>query len=471
MGRSSSKNQAPEELEKVSSKKQPSLGLGLLHSIDESPEFHDPYSELNLFLSQKIKQEMRHCSNSKKWSMQLQDELLHKITPDFQKQFPKYRLGISALKKTWEKVHYFSTQIQEQKEALTQEGKLNIPFFIKENLKSTEKLRNTCHLHPYHYAHQLAVKMSECIAVVDGVRPKLDQLTRTIWVLQRHLIPELDPEHFKSPYDENEKIDKLIVKIILEITAKYPQISQAELDYYTQKKLHQLKTITLDYSPLEIKKMLTALFTDQTHFISERMEKTLEDIPYPVAKYLKNELGTILIDAPELSSEQVIQETAAFFQKAASALQPLEEEELKRKIQVWTIQGDMLIRWIRLNPHSSLLQEIKLFWKEKKEIDLHRFVSEMHKKLMEKHPHLIPFASLAEKRIWTFLKYIWYTEAFKEEVPTFDRFLQWHKYYLHLANTQSVEILEKLCKKMVPLMPFDSMRTQQSLVIKEKNHP
>ena len=60
--------------------------------------------------------------------------------------------------------------------------------------------------------------MSECIAVVDGIRPKLDQLTRTIWSLQRHLIPKLSPEHFKSPYDENEKVDKLIVKAILEIT-------------------------------------------------------------------------------------------------------------------------------------------------------------------------------------------------------------------------------------------------------------
>ncbi|NGX38503.1 MAG: hypothetical protein K1000chlam2_01677, partial [Chlamydiae bacterium] len=71
-----------EGLEKRPLKKKQLLGRDLLDAIDESPEFHDPYSELNIFLSQKIKREMHHCSNSKKWSLQLQDELLHKITPE-----------------------------------------------------------------------------------------------------------------------------------------------------------------------------------------------------------------------------------------------------------------------------------------------------------------------------------------------------------------------------------------------------
>ena len=100
-------------------KKQKELS-DLLHAVDESPEFYDPYSDLNLFLSQKIKQEMQHCGCSKKWSVKIQEDLLIKVTPEFQKQFPHYRLGVSALKKTWEKVAYYAEQIEHQKEALSQ---------------------------------------------------------------------------------------------------------------------------------------------------------------------------------------------------------------------------------------------------------------------------------------------------------------------------------------------------------------
>lgn len=462
-----------ESSEKRSFKKKTPFACALLDSIDESPEFHDPYSELNLFLSQKIKQEMRHCSNSKKWSLQLQDELLNKITPQFQKEFPKYRLGICALKKTWEKIHYFSTQIQGEKKALTQDGKLNIPFFIKENLKTSNKLNHTCHLHPYHYAHQLAVKMSECIAIVDGIRPKLDQLTRTIWSLQKHLIPELAPEHFKSPYDENDNIDKLIVKIILEVEAKLPAISQSELEYYVQKKIHQLKMLTNDYTPHQINKMLTAILADQMHLPSQRMEKTLEQIPYPIAKCFKNELATILIDAPHLAPKQAVEEALAFFQKAKSAINMYKEEEITRKMQTWTIQRDMLLRWIRLNHSSSLFREIESIWVEKKPTDLKHLVSQIHKQYLEKFPHLIAFARDLEKRTWIFVKYIWYTQVFEEKTPTYDRFIKWHKDCLkgaELSPTELMNTIEKHCKKMLPLMPFNRARAHTVVFTEEENY-
>ncbi|MBS0628947.1 MAG: hypothetical protein JSS30_01835 [Verrucomicrobia bacterium] len=441
---------------------------GLLDAIDESPEFHDPYSELNLFLSQKIKREMRHCSNSKKWSPQLQDELLHKIAPEFQQRFPRYRLGIAALKKTWEKVQYFSTQIQGQKEALTQDGKLNIPFFIKENLKSTPKLQNTCNLHPCHYAHQLAIKMSECVAVVDGIRPKLDQLTRTIWSLQRHLFTQLSTEHSKSPYDENEKVDKLIVKSVLEITARHPEISQAELAFHVQKRLVQLQSITLTYPPSQIRKMLTALIAEQSPCTSQRMEKVLEKIPYPTAKCLKSELANTLIDAPHLSGEAVIEEVFIFFQKATAALKDLEEEEIERKIQNWTIQGDMLQRWIRLNHDSALFKEIEKKWQKK---SLQEVVADVQKSFLETHPHLVSFVKEVETRTWIYLKYLWYTQGFGEETATFDRFILWHKQMLqplNLTPNQLIEKIESLCKKMLPLMPFNRARAQTILVTEKE---
>jgi hypothetical protein len=214
-----------------------------LSSIDDIAEFYDPYSDLNLFLVQKITQEMRHCGNAKKWSSKIQEELLNKISPEFQKKFPRYRLGTAALKKTWEKVVYFSHQIQQQKEAITQDGKLNIHFFIRENLKKFPSFRNYGPLHPSHFAQQLGMKMSECIAAVDGARPKLDHLTKLIWSIQRHLIRSEQGETLKCPYDEYDKIDKLIVKTILEMTVKDPQIGHNELEFKVKEAIHALQEL------------------------------------------------------------------------------------------------------------------------------------------------------------------------------------------------------------------------------------
>src|SRR5690349_12361372 len=58
--------------------------------LDESHEFHDPFSDLNLFLSQKIKEVMSSLGEGKKWSSKIQQLLIEKITPEFQKKFPKY---------------------------------------------------------------------------------------------------------------------------------------------------------------------------------------------------------------------------------------------------------------------------------------------------------------------------------------------------------------------------------------------
>src|ERR1700722_3274913 len=170
----------------------------LLSSVDDSPEFYDPYSDLNLFLSQKIKQEMQHCGSSKKWSLKIQEELVFKIAPEFQRKFPQYRLGISALKRTWDKIAYYSQQIEQQKDAIADDGKLNVHFFIKENLKNYTALKNPVHLHPCHFAHQLAIKLSECIATMDGVRPRLNQPTQKTRPVHTRPPPRGDEQH-KTP--------------------------------------------------------------------------------------------------------------------------------------------------------------------------------------------------------------------------------------------------------------------------------
>lgn len=580
-----------------------------LNSIDEAPDFHDPFSELNLFLSQKVKQEMRHCGNSKKWSVKLQEELLQKITPEFQQKFPRYRLGVSVLKKTWEKVAFYAHQIQDQKEALTQAGKLNVPFFIKENLKSLPQLKNTCHIHPYHFAHQLALKMSECIATVDGTRPKLNELTQMIWSIQRHLIPNLSPQHFKSPYDEYDKIDKLIVKTILEITAKHPQISQTELTFqvkeslqylhdmpdfpsiekltcnlsallaeklypislfqnslmgeekqvivqFLKRQIHLCKASVLHIEHTEIirriialyslasqlpknlsdeqvldaiealypcakekrsdlpqslyafisaenllmkndmychsldyvKKMLLEAYHEATLLpdlkgnekqileiviwkIMSETDGILDHLPYRIGQKIEEEIAIILIDDPDLCFSGVIQEVVAFFKKTKELSLHKNMSEIDHKIRNWTMQSDMLLRWVHLNHEIPLLKLIGQKWKELKDakpLSYEQFVSEVCLAYLQKYPRLASYAPQVTSRIWTLFKYTWYTLFTRPEESSFERFIKWHGCYLQSFSfsgdkEQILKQLEDLCKKMVPLVPFDRLKAKELL--------
>lgn len=195
----------------------------LLHSIDEAEDFYDPFSDLSLYLSKKIKKEILKEGSSKKWSSKIEANLLAKILPEFREKFPKYRLGASALKKVWEKVSYYYEKIQCQGNA----DKLDLKLMIRENLK---RCNNDHHyLPPYTVAQHIATKLSEYIATLEGKRPKIEHLTKLIWAVQKHLIKNFSPLQFKSPYDEYDKLDKLIVKAQLEITAMEGTLDPSDL--------------------------------------------------------------------------------------------------------------------------------------------------------------------------------------------------------------------------------------------------
>ncbi|MBX9923308.1 MAG: hypothetical protein K2Y01_04275 [Rhabdochlamydiaceae bacterium] len=240
----------------------------LLHSVDESPEFHDPYSDLSLFLSHRIKQEMDSSDPSVRWTVKLQEELLSKITPEFQKKFPQYRLGVTAVKKIWNKVLFYTQQMQGKTEALDSSGKLNINFFIKENLRQYFQQKAASFLSPYQSAYQIACKMSECIATLEGTKPKLDFLTQTIWSLQKHLLNIAPLKQTKSPYDEFDKIDKLIVKTILENTAKHPHIGLQELEHKTKESLQALHDLPDFSSTAKVTCNVSAILSEKLYATS-----------------------------------------------------------------------------------------------------------------------------------------------------------------------------------------------------------
>ncbi len=231
-----------------------------LYPIDETEEFHDPFSDLSLFLSKKIKQEIEKHGSSKQWSNKIQTDLLAKILPEFKVKFPKYRLGVASIKKVWEKVSYYYGKVNSHQEAVDAQGKLNVEFMIKENLRGYPS-KTPSNLPHYNIANQLAVKISECIATLDGTKPHLDHLTKSIWSVQKHLLPHLPAQTSKNIYDDYDGIDKLIIKIVLEKIAKAPLTPQKTLQELVSAELKELQTFMQKTSTETLYQNLATLLT------------------------------------------------------------------------------------------------------------------------------------------------------------------------------------------------------------------
>lgn len=362
------------------------------HPIDESPDLHDPYSELNLFLTRKIKEEFKTAGTTKKWSIYVQEKLIEKITPEFKKKFPHYRLGVSALKKVWEKFSYFSQAFETQKEALTQEGKLNLGYLIRENLKQFIGIKKSFSLHPYMLAQQLALKISECLAAYDGIRPMLQHITKTIWAVKRHLIAPDQVPAMANPYDEFDTWDKLIIKFMLEVSGNNPRLSQEELQAEVRAKLYSLK----DNPPLE------------------------------------KEVINLFIDNPQQGIEKAAETAQEFFKKARALALSANWIEVEHKINLWTLQGDLVYRCLRIE-NNQLLDHLR----QKGSVE----------EYIEKYPFLADFVLQVEVRAEILMKFEWYTSAPATQ-STAERFFEWHQ-------NLTPEELEELCKKQLPMLPFD----------------
>lgn len=304
-----------------------------LHPIDEAEDFYDPFSDLNLFLSKKIKKEIQESGSSGKWSGKIEANLLAKILPEFKQKFPKYRLGTSALKKVWEKVAYYYEKIQGQKGALKENGTLNLKFMIRENLKSSI---SPYHLPPYTMAEQIATKLSECIASFEGKEPQLDYLTKIIWSVQKHLIKDLSTVQAKNPYEEYDKLDKLIVKTELEVIAKGENLDPLLLkrqvlknlkDYSGIKNLLKECQLTSTLSMILAKKLYnSSLIT--CHF-SLKEKHAIEDfIRHQIEMGQFNEL--LRIDKHRL---ELIQRILALYTIAGELPKNLSDQSLRASIR------------------------------------------------------------------------------------------------------------------------------------------
>jgi hypothetical protein len=542
-----------------------------IQPMDISSDFADPYSDLSLFLSQKVKEEVQEEGVVKKWSTLLQEKLIEKITPEFEKRFPNSRLGVHAVRKTFEKIAYYHQQMGQQKEALTRDGKLNLSYLIKENLRQYFQHKSPSSLHPYHFAHQLAMKLSDCMATMEGTRPMLDHLARTIWAVQRHMLPASSVESAKSPYDEFDKLDRLIVKTMLEISGKHPQIAQQELEERVKEAMQQLQElpsftsfdrVTANTSCLLAEKLYpisnfhTLYFSEQKQAIftfirrhlkickavsplplraewvrrtaalytlasslpkdvvetesppqpvkaflaaeeqmsaspvgwaayeeakllpplsSEHLEMViwkmmseedgfLQDLPYRVGLKLEEEISYVLIDHPHMHFTTVVDRVVQFFKRAKELMSSKKWPEIEKKISLWTMQGDLVCRWLKIDPENMLLKQVVELAKVKTVKTHAEFIAEATQLYLRSHPHLAPYTPHVMARISILYKYTWYALVARSDESSFDRFLAWHRF--EFPDGKNLSLLEEICKKTLPLIPFDS-----SLLTEEEPQP
>jgi len=300
-----------------------------LFPIDETEEFHDPFSDLSLFLAKKIKQEISKSSSPKKWSRNIQTDLLKLILPDFQIKFPKYRLGHTALKKTWDKVLYYIQFIQKQKESVTEDGKLNIHYLIKQNLKNLLQNSLLSDLHPYTTAHNLAVKISECVATIDGERENLETLTKTIWAIQKHLIPKSETP---SPFDRYDQVDKLIVRFQLEEIAKNKWSTPSEIFSATCKKIETLKQLHKIRKGDDLLASISFVLSENMYSHLKLHKKLSPKDFQELCKFIKNQINEQKNSSCLKEEKDCIHTTQKilFLYKLASTLTP---EETKHNLE------------------------------------------------------------------------------------------------------------------------------------------
>ncbi|MGL4348193.1 MAG: hypothetical protein ACRCSV_01865 [Chlamydiales bacterium] len=195
--------------------------------VDEMEEFQDPLSDLNLFLCKKVNEMMHKKGGIKNWNHQIEKDILQRILPEFKVKFPYYRLGIAALKRTWEKISYYQKKVI-YREAYEIDGKLNINYLIKENIRSYQenyKQSSQCY---YDQIPSLANNLCECVAILEGKQPNLQNLTRTIWAVQQHLLP---PSILKSipMQKETDGLDRFICQNMLYYIHQNPNLSYEKL--------------------------------------------------------------------------------------------------------------------------------------------------------------------------------------------------------------------------------------------------
>ncbi len=188
-------------------------------------------------------------------------------------------------------------------------------------------------------------------------------------------------------------------------------------------------------------------------------EGFLEKLPYRVGQKIEQEIAAMFIDDPTKPFTSIVHDTVQFFQQVKELTETKKWTEAHKKIHLWCIQNDMLCRSIRLNTESPLSKLIsRKFTQEKAPRSHFLFISQVCQEFVKEHPSATIYLEQLSVKAWILYKYLWFTQFSSEDESSLDRFFKWHVPFLQPGATQEemLKQLEGLCKKCLPLIPFDS---------------
>ena len=429
--------------------------------------FQDPYSDVSLFLSKKIK---LLGSSDTEWSHQLQDELLQKITPEFVKKFPDHRLGASTLKKTWEKVAHLSKLLHQQNEALTSGGKLNLHFLIRENLKTVASGT----FHPFLLAQQLALKIGEALATYEGTKPEIEHLTEIIWTALHHIVAPVHLPTTRTKKNIDVK-DRLLTKWMVDILTLQPAISYHDLSKSLHEKLHLFQTLKLDLTPLynELSMNWSTALLPHTQLLQNESSTTIQNlrkwiqskldscslveiknealaskksvslndleilfwnvfrelssplVRAPVYEELEQEAKFHLIHHPQEHWKSAINHAIHYMQKAHEISKLTTKAEWSKRIENWALQGELVLRTLDL-PKTPLLHYVYAMHAKNRSLSDPALTAQLREQYLYRYRSPLLEPSFVHKVADLTRKYGWYHIASTPKDVTIQRWSEFH---------------------------------------------
>lgn len=434
-------------------------------------ELIDP--QISLFLARKIRQ-THLVDRTKEWSHYLQEKLIEKISPEFEKKFPESRLGSSAIKKVWNKINHLSGLFEKKSDALTADGKLNLHFLIRENLKTVLTQKKN---HPYLIAQELALKIGESLASYEGVRPNLEQLTELIWTSLHHLLPSADLPALDNTFEPK---NRLIVKWMLDALMNEPGLAYTELHQLLQNKITFFKSSSKDLSE-EIQALsmqwagvllpftrfyqtesgdairkLRTWIKSQMHepFSEDQLTQikasalslnlpislydleilywhTLQEIApprknSPLFEQLQMEAKSHLVHHPEQHWKTAIEQAAIFLQRAHEISKIGNSTDWNHRITRLASQGELILRFLQL-PETPLFHLAKEFHLKNRSFGDAQAVMQLREQYLFRYSSPLIEPSFVHQMADLMRKYGWYRLEASGHESTFERWIMLQK--------------------------------------------
>ena len=215
----------------------------------------------------------------------------------------------------------------------------------------------------------------------------------------------------------------------------------------------------------KISQNLEEVFEFFTWKILSEQKGFLNEMPRTTLELLERELGNILIDHPDQSFRIVVRKSIQFFKQIQQL--PFHEKDnkefwlrVKNKTETWSLQNEMLCRWIHFDDQTPLFTFFKSEWNSKECQIL--FLKKFQDKALKKFPLLRAFENQVKARLWILHQYFWYSELSTSGDSSYSLFLRKELLTLKSKYPQSSESdlmskLKQISHEMLPLTPFENI--------------